>query len=84
ELLAEEEGEDADIDAKPLAAESDGKRVLQGEAVDLGVRRSDEGDHVLAWRDLSGDVGDVYEFVCDTAISSSLVDQFQLAAKQCQ
>lgn len=84
ELLAEEEGEDADIDADILAAERDEKTFLLDEALHLRVEQREGGDHVLAWRDLSGDVGDVYEFVCDTAISSSLVDQFELAAKQCQ
>ncbi|KAJ4395246.1 Vacuolar import and degradation protein 27 [Neurospora sp. IMI 360204] len=84
ELLAEEEGEDADIDADILAAERDEKTFLLDEALHFRVEQREGGDHVLAWRDLSGDVGDVYEFVCDTTISSSLVDQFELAAKQCQ
>lgn len=39
---------------------------------------------VLAWRDLSGDVGDLYEFVCDNAIDESQVATFELIAKQCQ
>lgn len=83
-MLAEEEGEEADIDADILAAERDEKTFLLDEALHFRVEQRENGDHILAWRDLSGDAGDVYEFVCDTTVASPLVDQFELAAKQCQ
>ncbi len=85
ELLADEEGEDAEID--PLAAERDEKTFLLDEALEFRVEKRDEegAEHVLCWRDLTGDAGDVYEFVCDSASTpASLVQQFELAAKQCQ
>jgi hypothetical protein len=39
---------------------------------------------VLAWKDLSGDVGDLYEFVCDPSIQSMQVEAFERMARQCQ
>ncbi|KAI1489869.1 VID27 cytoplasmic protein-domain-containing protein [Biscogniauxia mediterranea] len=82
ELLAEEEGEDAEIDA--LAAERDEKTFLLDEALHFRVESRDRSDKILAWKDLSGDVGDVYEFVCDASIQSSQVEAFERIAKQCQ
>ncbi|CAK7567067.1 MAG: Vacuolar import and degradation protein 27 [Sporothrix epigloea] len=85
ELLADEEGEDAEID--PLAAERDEKTFLLDEALEFRVekRNQDSAEHVLCWRDLTGDAGDVYEFVCDRSTThAGLVHQFELAAKQCQ
>ncbi|KAI0448194.1 VID27-domain-containing protein [Xylaria telfairii] len=82
ELLAEEEGEDAEIDA--LAAERDEKTFLLDEAVHFRVERRTSGEKVLAWKDLSGDVGDLYEFVCDPSVQSAQVDTFERIARQCQ
>lgn len=82
ELLGEEEGEDADIDA--LASERDEKTFLLDEALRFRVEIRDGSEKVLAWRDLSGDKGDVFEFVCDSSVSSSQVEQFERIAKECQ
>ncbi|GAP90891.1 putative VID27 cytoplasmic protein [Rosellinia necatrix] len=82
ELLAEEEGEDAEIDA--LAAERDEKTFLLDEAVHFRIERRARAERVLAWKDLSGDVGDLYEFVCDHSVQSMQVDAFERMAKQCQ
>ncbi|KAK0649552.1 VID27 cytoplasmic protein-domain-containing protein [Cercophora newfieldiana] len=84
ELLAEEEGEDAEADAESLAAERDEKTFLLDEALHFRVESREGGDKVLAWRDLSGDAGDVYEFVCDNGITQLQVEQFELVARQCQ
>ncbi|ROV88837.1 hypothetical protein VMCG_10167 [Cytospora schulzeri] len=83
ELLAEEEGEDAEIDA--LASDRDEKTFLLDEALHFRVKNR-EGSHekVLCWKDLSGDAGDVYEFVCDPSSSAQQIAQFDLVAKQCQ
>lgn len=82
ELLAEEEGEDAEIDA--LAADRDEKTFLLDEAVHFRIERRSGVEKVLAWKDLSGDVGDLYEFVCDPSVQSAQVDAFERIAKQCQ
>ncbi|KAK3385708.1 VID27 cytoplasmic protein-domain-containing protein [Podospora didyma] len=84
ELLAEEEGEDAEADADILASERDEKTFLLDEALHFRVENREGSEKVLAWRDLSGDAGDVYEFVCDTNISPAQVEQFDAIAKQCQ
>lgn len=83
ELLAEEEGEDAEIDA--LASDRDEKVFLLDEALHFRVKnREGSAEKVLCWKDLNGDAGDVFEFVCDPSTSSQLIEQFELVAKQCQ
>lgn len=82
ELLAEEEGDDAELDA--LAAERDEKTFLLDEALHLRVEIREGGETVLAWRDLSGDTGDVYEFVCDVQVPPSQAEQFIRVAQECQ
>ncbi|KAB5545784.1 VID27 cytoplasmic protein-domain-containing protein [Coniochaeta sp. 2T2.1] len=84
ELLAEEDGEDTEADADILAAERDEKTFLLDEALHFRVENRDGSERVLAWRDLSGDIGDVYEFVCDASVQPSQVQQFEAVAKNCQ
>lgn len=81
-MLAEEEGEDAELDA--LASERDEKTFLLDEALRLRVEVRESGDKVIAWKDLSGDNGDLYEFVCDSSVPVSQVHQFLAVAQQCQ
>ncbi|TDZ48216.1 Vacuolar import and degradation protein 27 [Colletotrichum trifolii] len=83
ELLAEEEGEDAEIDAL-AAAERDEKTFLLDEALRFRVEFREGTEKIIAWRDLSGDTGDVYEFVCDNVVSPGQVAQFDRIAKECQ
>lgn len=84
ELLAEEEGDDLEADADILAAERDEKTFLLDEALHFRVENREGSERVLCWRDLSGDAGDVFEFVCDGGILPAQVKQFELIAKQCQ
>lgn len=83
ELLADEEGEDAEIDA--LVGERDEKTFLLDEALHFRIEIREGGDEtVLAWKDLSGDNGDLYEFVCDRVVTSAEVKRFLRTAQECQ
>lgn len=82
ELLADEEGEDAEIDA--LANERDEKTFLLDEALHFRLETRPGSGTILAWKDLSGDVGDLYEFVCDAGVQSMQIEAFERIAKQCQ
>ncbi|KAK0113829.1 hypothetical protein ONS95_014076 [Cadophora gregata] len=82
ELLDDEDGEDAEIAA--LGAERDEKTFLLDEGLHFRSEIREGGEKVLAWRDLSGDVGDLYEFVCDNSIGNAEVEAFELIAVQCQ
>lgn len=82
ELLAEEEGDELDGGLDSL--EPDEKTFLLDEALHFHVENREGSERVLAWRDLSGDTGDLYEFVCDTSVTPAQVEQFDLIAKQCQ
>jgi hypothetical protein len=40
------------------------------------------GTVVLAWRDLSGDPGDVYKFICDSSTQPGVSHTFELVGVQ--
>ncbi|KAE8448276.1 hypothetical protein EG329_009707 [Mollisiaceae sp. DMI_Dod_QoI] len=82
ELLDDEEGEDADIAA--LAGERDEKTFLLDESLHFRSEFRQGGEKVLAWRDLSGDAGDLYEFVCDDSTETAQVQAFEITAVHCQ
>ena len=82
ELLDDEEAEDPDIAA--LSAERDEKTFLLDEELHFRSEIREGGEKVLAWRDLSGDAGDLYEFVCDNSIDTAQVQAFEVTAVNCQ
>ena len=82
ELLAEDEDEVAG--SQSLGAERDEKTFLLDEQLWFRSEIRTGGEKVLAWRDLSGDEGDVYEFVCDSSVTADQVATFGVAAIQCQ
>lgn len=54
-------------------------------AHDLKVRvyTKDNGTKVIAWKDLNGDIGDLFEFVVDEEIKYHEVDHFMAALYKC-
>lgn len=83
ELL--DDGEDEDADIAGLSTERDEKTFLLDEELHFRSEiRESSGNKVLAWRDLSGDAGDVYEFVCDVSTQATAVKSFEVVAMQCQ
>ncbi|EEP82731.1 conserved hypothetical protein [Uncinocarpus reesii 1704] len=82
EELADEESEGAD--AEGLGGDKDEKTFLLDQSLHFRSEVRDGGEKVLAWRDLSGDPGDLYEFVCDPTTSLDKVATFVLAAVQSQ
>ncbi|KFY82308.1 hypothetical protein V500_10636 [Pseudogymnoascus sp. VKM F-4518 (FW-2643)] len=82
EELGDEDADDEEDSA--LSAERDEKTFLLDEGLHFRTEIRDGEENVLAWRDLSGDTGDLYEFVCDHSVGADLVEQFELIARQCQ
>ncbi|KAL9114126.1 MAG: hypothetical protein Q9227_001898 [Pyrenula ochraceoflavens] len=82
EELADEVDEEGAIDR--LGGDKDEKTFLLDESLHFRSEVREGGEKVLAWRDLSGDVGDLYEFVCEAAVQPDKVATFELAAIQCQ
>lgn len=82
ELLADEDGEDGAVNS--LGAEKDEKTFLLDESLHFRSEIREGGEKVLAWRDLSGDAGDLYEFVCDNAVQPGEVGTFEMVAIKCQ
>ncbi|KAJ5930243.1 Vacuolar import and degradation protein 27 [Penicillium verhagenii] len=86
---AYEEGEEelADDEDEQGAADSldkDEKVFLLDQTLHFRSEVRDGANKVLAWDDLSGDEGDLYEFICDPSVPSDKVATFELAALQCQ
>ncbi|KAM0157195.1 hypothetical protein ACHAQE_005923 [Botrytis cinerea] len=83
ELLDDEAADDEDGTAA-LTGERDEKTFLLDESLHFRSEIREGGEKVLAWRDLSGDAGDLYEFVCDVSVENSQVQSFELTAVHCQ
>lgn len=82
DLTADDEDED---EATATAnAEKDERTFLLDEALRFRSDEREGGEVVFAWRDLSGDAGDLYEFVCDTSVQVGTVASFEAVALQCQ
>ena len=78
---AYEEGEDdADEEEDLDNLDKDEKTFLLDESLHFRMDTREGGEHILAWRDLSGDTGDLYEFVCDPSIQADKVTTFLVAA----
>jgi len=82
ELLDDDEGENGVADG--LSGEKDEKTFLLDEGLHFRSEIRKDGDKVLAWRDLSGDPGDLYEFVCDHSVPAGEVATFEMVAMKCQ
>ncbi len=82
EELADEDDEDSGADR--LSGDKDEKIFLLDQSLHFRSEVREEGEKILAWRDLSGDVGDLYEFVCDSSVPADKVATFELAAIECQ
>jgi VID27 C-terminal WD40-like domain/VID27 PH-like domain/VID27 N-terminal region len=82
EELADEDGEDSVADR--LSGDKDEKTFLLDQSLHFRSEVRDGGEKILAWRDPSGDLGDLYEFVCDSSVPADKVATFELAAIECQ
>ena len=80
ELLEEEEG------ARSVGSlgDKDEKTFLLDEELHFRVELRDTAETIVAWRDLSGDTGDLFEFVCDSNTRPEASSAFELVAEQCQ
>ncbi|KAK8170177.1 vacuolar import and degradation protein [Phyllosticta citrichinensis] len=81
ELLEEEEDPD---NVEGAGFEKDERTFLLDEALRLRTDVRSTGEQVFAWNDLSGDEGDLWEFVCDSSVQASTIASFELVAVQCQ
>ena len=87
---AYEEGEaelaegDEDGAADALDTEKDEKGFLLDQSLQFRSDVRENGEAVFAWRDLSGDSDDIYEFVCDESTKPGEVSTFEIAAIECQ
>ncbi|ETI25087.1 hypothetical protein G647_04458 [Cladophialophora carrionii CBS 160.54] len=80
----EEELAEDDEDAGVEGIDKDEKTFLLDQSLHFRSEKRSGGETVLAWRDLSGDAGDLYEFVCDASVQEEKIQTFLLAAIDCQ
>ena len=76
--------EDDDGGADALGTEKDEKTFLLDQSLQFRSGIKETGEAVFAWRDLSGDSDDIYEFVCEENTKPSEVSTFEIAAIECQ
>lgn len=81
ELLEEEEGGEGTGEG---GSDKDERIFVLDEELHFRSDLKDTGETVLAWRDLSGDYGDLFEFVCDPSTRPEAAASFELVAVQCQ
>jgi hypothetical protein len=79
----EEELNEEDEEGAGEGSDKDEKAFLLDEELHLRVQLKVD-EIVLAWRDLSGDEGDLFEFVCDASTRPEAATTFQVVAAQCQ
>ena len=82
ELLDDENGDESS--GRNSGLDRDEKVFLLDESLHFRSEVREAGEKVFAWRDFSGDPGDLYEFVCDESVQSALIAQLELVAAQCQ
>ncbi|PSN64415.1 VID27-domain-containing protein [Corynespora cassiicola Philippines] len=82
EDLLEEDDQDGVVEA--LSGEKDEKTFLLDEGIQFRTDIRSTGEKIFAWRDLSGDVGDLWEFVCDPSVKPETAALFERVALQCQ
>ncbi|KAJ9611699.1 Vacuolar import and degradation protein 27 [Cladophialophora chaetospira] len=80
----EEELAEDDEDAGAEGLDKDEKTFLLDQSLHFRSEDRSAGESILAWRDLSGDPGDLYEFVCDSSVQEEKIQTFLLAAIDCQ
>lgn len=78
-----EEGEDQELDSEVERLDAIEKPFLLDDCLELCMTEQAE-NIVFAWRDLSGDRGDMYEFACDTNTGIATAKNFQKLAAECQ
>ncbi|KAK9448491.1 VID27 cytoplasmic protein-domain-containing protein [Limtongia smithiae] len=57
---------------------------LIDEALHFRRSKNNEGLTIFAWEDLSGDPGDLCEFLCDESVDYAVIDDFMRVALHCQ
>ena len=82
ELLAEERDENGV--AQSLGADKDEEIFLLDQRLHFRSEIREGGEKVLAWKDLSGDPGDLFEFICDDSVPAGEVATFEVVAIKCQ
>ena len=82
ELVGEDGTQDDRLDG--VASDKDEKTFLLDQDLHFRVDIRDDGEVVLGWLDLSGDDGDLFEFVCDPSATPETASSFALVAAQCQ
>ncbi|KAF2200796.1 VID27-domain-containing protein [Delitschia confertaspora ATCC 74209] len=82
ELLSGEDGNEGALER--LGGENDEKIFLLDESLQFRTDVRQTGEKVFAWRDLSGDYGDLWEFVCDSTVKAETAALFERVALQCQ
>lgn len=79
-----EEGEEAFEDTEEEDRLDDEEWCyLIDEALEISYFADSDGHIVVSWKDLNGDIGDRFEFICEKGTKGEVFDKFETVAKQC-
>lgn len=84
ELLTDEEAENGALSSSGVGLDKDEKVFLLDEGLHFRSDTKEGGETVFAWRDLSGDPGDHFEFVCGLSVQPKITADFYEIALKCQ
>lgn len=85
ENLESSDNEDGEDEGSDLEDEDQDERTfLIDAALHIAYTTTDENQIVIIWRDLTGEDGDFFEFVCDASTKDLAFDKFDLTARRCQ
>lgn len=82
ESADEDDGDKLDSDEDEFG-NSDEKLFVLAPDLKTKVHTKHDGTKVISWKDLSGDIGDRFEFVVDEAVKNTEVNHFMLAVHRC-
>lgn len=80
ERIKDEDSEEYDALEEPLEELS----FLISELLYFHKTINAEGNTAIVWKDISGDEGDKYSFVCDLTVAEPDIDKFMLALWRCE
>ncbi|GME89439.1 unnamed protein product [[Candida] boidinii] len=86
----EEENDDDDDDDEntgelnDLISSNDEWNFLIDQSLKLFYYKNSENKNIIAWKDLDGDLGDLFEFKIDNSVPSENIEQFLITIYKCQ
>lgn len=84
QLKGDETTDDSLLDELEATSSGDERTFLIDQELNFHKYINTDGNTTVVWKDVSGDDGDKFAFICDTSVKESLIDQFLATVCRCQ